>query len=309
MIAHGFPDFSLRDHDLDAPCPDVGWPNMLLVSDERQLEWPEHVAPLSFATFVRGRAAMRFASGAVDLVDGPYVAIARGERFSMTVDEAQATTSLHVFFMRGFVESVGAALVGPSAAILDDEPSASVDLAFAHRLHFPDERLARLLHETARVIGERSYSCGWHEEIFHRLSEALVAAHTDAVARVSRLPALRATTRDELMIRIGRAVDLILSAYEMPLTLDAMARAACMSQYHFLRVFRAAFGITPHLYLTRVRLERARTLLATTSLPITMIAKRVGFDRHTSFTTLFRRHVGMAPVEYRQLCGRRDSQE
>ena len=74
-----------------------------------------------------------------------------------------------------------------------------------------------------------------------------------------------------------RARELIDSQYAQPLDLDELAGTANFSRYHFLRAFRRAFHATPHEYLTRKRIERAKELLAEDQLTVTEICFEVGF--------------------------------
>ena len=81
--------------------------------------------------------------------------------------------------------------------------------------------------------------------------------------------------------------------------LGAIAGAVHMSPYHFLRVFRAVAGVTPHQYLVRTRLRHAAIALATTDQPIADIAFAHGFGDLSTFVTTFRRVFGAAPRAYR----------
>ena len=72
-----------------------------------------------------------------------------------------------------------------------------------------------------------------------------------------------------------------------PLDLDELARAAHFSRYHFLRAFRRAYHATPHGYLTRKRIERAKELLAQSELTVTEICFEVGFESLGSFSNWF----------------------
>ncbi len=71
-------------------------------------------------------------------------------------------------------------------------------------------------------------------------------------------------------------------------------------QVHFARVFAAAYGETPRGYLTRRRLERAKTLLRTANLTVTEVCFTVGFESLGSFSSLFRRVVGQSPSGYQR---------
>ena len=102
-----------------------------------------------------------------------------------------------------------------------------------------------------------------------------------------------------LLPALRRARDLIDRDYPEPLDLDAMARAAGYSRFHFARAFTAAYGETPRAYLTMRRIERAKTLLRTANLSVTEICFLVGFSSLGSFSARFRELVGTSPSEYR----------
>ena len=78
-----------------------------------------------------------------------------------------------------------------------------------------------------------------------------------------------------------------------------LAREAFASEAHFIRSFRAAFGETPHRYLQRRRVERAKELLRATGDSVTEISLAVGFRSLGSFSTTFRELAGASPSGYR----------
>jgi len=100
--------------------------------------------------------------------------------------------------------------------------------------------------------------------------------------------------------RLCQVRDLMRDCLEHELKLTDLSLEAELSAWHFLRAFRAAFGETPHAFLTRLRLERARELLTVSSRPVTEICFDVGFTSLGSFSTLFRRHTGLSPAEFRR---------
>jgi AraC-like DNA-binding protein len=102
-----------------------------------------------------------------------------------------------------------------------------------------------------------------------------------------------------LLPALRRARDLIDREYAEPLDLDAMAGEAGYSRFHFARAFTAAYGETPRTYLTRRRIERAKTLLRTANLSVTEICLLVGFSSLGSFSARFRQLVGRSPSAYR----------
>jgi AraC-like DNA-binding protein len=96
-----------------------------------------------------------------------------------------------------------------------------------------------------------------------------------------------------------RAKDLADARYAERLSVGSMARAAGLSQAHFSREFRRAFGEPPHSYLLTRRLERAAALLRTTDRSVAEICFSVGLRSVGSFTTSFTRAYGVSPTAYR----------
>src|SRR5215210_7879587 len=103
-----------------------------------------------------------------------------------------------------------------------------------------------------------------------------------------------------LLPALRRARDLIDRDYALPLDLDAMSGEAGYSRFHFARAFAAAYGETPGSYLTRRRIERAKTLLRAANLSVTEICLLVGFESLGSFSGRFRELVGQTPSAYRE---------
>ena len=81
--------------------------------------------------------------------------------------------------------------------------------------------------------------------------------------------------------------------------LDAIAGEAAFSKFHFIRLFKMAYGKTPHQYLTQVRIEKAKLLLQSET-SITDVCFSVGFDGISSFTHLFKRFTQLTPSAYQQ---------
>jgi AraC-like DNA-binding protein len=90
--------------------------------------------------------------------------------------------------------------------------------------------------------------------------------------------------------------------------LERLSREACLSRYHFHRLFTRIYRVTPHQYLTRKRIEQARKCLAGNELSITEICNEVGFESIGSFSTLFKKEIGHAPTHYRTRAWERQQQ-
>lgn len=85
-----------------------------------------------------------------------------------------------------------------------------------------------------------------------------------------------------------------------PLTVAQMARRANLSPSRFSAVFRRRFGLSPHQYLLRLRIEHAQSMLTTTDLPLRDIAAACGFADEHHFSKAFKRMSGVSPGAYRE---------
>jgi PAS domain S-box-containing protein len=110
------------------------------------------------------------------------------------------------------------------------------------------------------------------------------------------------TKRNALVDRLlplTPAVSLISTEYHRQLTVAEMAESVTMSVSHFSRTFKSHFGATPHQYLRQVRLMAASDLLATTDLPLSLVASRTGYYDQSHLSNDFVRERGMTPSAYR----------
>ncbi len=105
---------------------------------------------------------------------------------------------------------------------------------------------------------------------------------------------------DETFRRLCRARDFLAASLSDRVTLERAAREACLSPFHFQRLFVRAFGETPHDFLTRRRMETAKELLAGGNLPVTEICFEVGYTSMGTFSTRFAAMVGRPPSVFRR---------
>ncbi|EWT02967.1 AraC family transcriptional regulator [Intrasporangium oryzae NRRL B-24470] len=102
----------------------------------------------------------------------------------------------------------------------------------------------------------------------------------------------------DVLVHLRRARDLADREYAEPLDLDRLAAAAGLSKYHFLRLFKVTYGVTPAEYVSRRRIERAQDLLRATNLTVTEVCHAVGFTSLGSFSSRFRAVVGESPSDF-----------
>ena len=148
------------------------------------------------------------------------------------------------------------------------------------------------LGELAQAIAAQKQTLGL-DEVGHMIAGRFVAIVTGREERPAR-PSLRDRRR-----AVESALWIDDNAHE-DINLAETARAAGISPFHFLRLFAATIGVTPHQYLIRSRLRRAAQRLSAENTSVTDIAYDVGFADLSNFTRTFTRAVGVSPLKFRR---------
>ena len=104
----------------------------------------------------------------------------------------------------------------------------------------------------------------------------------------------------DVLVHLRRARDHADRFYAEQVDVDSLAAVAGLSKYHFLRLFRATYGVTPGEYLSQRRIERAQDLLRATNLTVTEVCHAVGFTSLGSFSSRFRAVVGESPSDFQR---------
>jgi len=100
--------------------------------------------------------------------------------------------------------------------------------------------------------------------------------------------------------RLARARDTLCQALDDKLTLEQVAREATFAPTHFIRVFKAVFGQTPHQVRIDARLELAKRLLIADAMPVTEVCAAVGFSSLGTFSHVFKCRIGTSPSTFRR---------
>jgi AraC family transcriptional regulator len=128
------------------------------------------------------------------------------------------------------------------------------------------------------------------------LAARIIHGYCDSGSRAVTAPASHRLDH----VRLRRVLDYISAHVADQIKLEELARVACLSTFHFARMFTLAIGVPPHRYVSRMRLENAMAEIAAGRLPLAQIALNARFSSQASFTRAFRRATGMTPAEYRR---------
>jgi len=173
---------------------------------------------------------------------------------------------------------------------LDREPR---ELTLADRTYFEDARIASLCQSLANEHWDDPDGLLRTNETAHEVLSLLLRSQGVRRTGLALKGGLSVATRRRLR-------DYIESHLAEPLTIGELAGVAALSEFHLARMFRTSFGLPPAAWIAQQRLERARMLLRTTSLPLLRIAELCGYANASHFSHRFREGVGVSPTAYRQ---------
>jgi AraC family transcriptional regulator len=293
----------------------IGAANAIIWGRARQYHVAEFPGPLSIKSVVRGSGIWETAEAERVVDTGSYLVLNAGRPYSITIDAREIVETFCLFLRPGFVEDVNrvesrdpaALLNDPFAAEQQEEKSAiakgngRLRVEFFETLHGHDALVSPLLRRIYARVRKGAATQEYLEDQFFAVARAMLRVRRRSEKQAARIPAKKLSTRLELYKRLLRGRDFLDSFHAEDLPLNEVAHAACVSPYHFHRLFREVFGETPNQYLQRKRLQRARELLESSDRGVTEISMHVGLERSTSFSALFRRTFGCSPREYRSL--------
>lgn len=102
------------------------------------------------------------------------------------------------------------------------------------------------------------------------------------------------------MLYIRQAKTILDENFDKHITIPQLARQAGINEAKLKEGFRELYGNSIHTHLQQLRLEKAKQLLLTTTMPITDITYHIGYSHVTHFTTLFKKEFGLTPTEWRK---------
>jgi AraC-like DNA-binding protein len=277
----------------------LGKDNVVLQARAKRHQVDNYAGPLSIKTVLDGEVAW-IVNGRELVVDrSSFLILNAGERYSMDIDSVKPVETCCVFFAPGFVEQVALDSTSPLEKALDLPERVAPALPYLSALHGDRERglVGRVQSLAPRCKGALAPS--GFEEDFLLLAGELLQFYKRIREQAARIPAIRESTRQELFRRLRVGREYMHSHLSGPVSLGAVARAACLSPFHFHRGFTQAFQQTPHAYLTGLRLDRARAMIESGS-KVLDACLGVGFSSPSAFSRLFRARYGEAPSAMRR---------
>jgi AraC-like DNA-binding protein len=142
---------------------------------------------------------------------------------------------------------------------------------------------------------------GDNEELKDKLEDVLahfIRVHYDLQRGVASMKMIRQSTKLEIFRRLNWSMEYLHACYAKPVSVKDLAAQSCMSEFHYKRLFKEVFEVTPYQYLKNLRIQQSKDLLCQ-GFPVSDVCKMVGWDDTSSFIRLFRTFTGTTPGQFK----------
>ncbi len=263
-----------------------GRENMVVLGTALQAEYVCDTPLLTVKKSWGGAEQFIFNRKRLAVDDDHYLVLQDGSQYEFQINSPLPVTSMSVFFRPGMAEELSrAASLGPDALLEHGSDTPRQTCFFEEHVR-PTHTAIDLELERLRdgVLSGQTDEL-WLEEQLQNLLWAMRAAEPGYRARGLTLTEASRSAYMELLARVDRAADYLISYQADAITLDDLAAVANLSKYHLVRLFARVHGATPFEFLAKARARTAHRLLSTSDLSIDEVARLSG---HGSRSTLFR---------------------
>jgi AraC-like DNA-binding protein len=263
-----------------------GKEDCIILARARGVEYPPFTQRLSIKSANGGteRYFLSDPARTVGVDEDHFLVLNDGRTYASAIERDCVIESYSIFFAPGLAAHAHSALRTSVSQALAGNASTAADVEFIEYLQPHDDVVTPMLAGIRRRVLAGFDDTQWYEEQLHLLAERLVAQRTRVSIDADSLSALKPATRTEVLRRVLLATDHLHVNFDQDVSLDALAAVACLSKFHFLRLFRQVHGLTPYAFLQRKRARVANRLIATTRLTMEQIATRVGYGSRSQST-------------------------
>lgn len=270
----------------------------IIQSKARQYQWSGS-SWLSIKRFPKGSARYKIGNRDYLLANDECLIVNAGTNYQLTIDSDIETEALCIFFSPKLVSDLTMNIFASHKYLLDNPVIKDKNISLFERRYYLDKKIPPYP-DLGKWMLEVSTEPLGSDEYFYNVLESIFDLNHHAFLAEKKIDFKKKSSREEVYRRIYYARDYIEANWGKSMTLSEIARVATMSPNHLLRCFKMIFQMTPFQYLTRLRLEKASTLLKNTCLPINVIAHSVGYESVSNFSTFFKSKYGASPSEFRK---------
>jgi len=278
--------------------PSQGWPNVILNVSTRHTFRNDIRGPLSLFTNLSGESNIEIGKRRIKVREDFFFVTNHDQYYTLDINHSTPVETFNIHFGEHFTDQVFSSLTQDEANLMENPFNCPGErLEFHNQLYHRDEMVSRLICD---IRNQPDPTACWLEEKLYSLVANLLTKEKNLLKVQSTLPALKTSTRNEILKRLLLVTDYIHEHLQEDLSLEQLAKVGCLSKFHFLRLFKVAFEKTPNQYVNELRMEKGEVLIRDTRLDIHEIALSLGYANASSFSRSFFNHLGVYPTQFRR---------
>jgi len=259
-------------------------------------------ADLSLKFALSGNELYQVGKRELSIYPDSFLVLNKGTQYTSKIDSEVPVESFSITFDQKFLTDFSYSYTSTSNKLLDNpDPTSYSNIDFNETIYpFIGDMRFTVQHLKNHLDSGVQDELLINEYLHHCLINYHRIFNNEVNNKAEKLNFTNRSTRIEILKRLNVAKDFMYTNYNKNVSLEELGQHACLSVNHFLRTFKQAFAVSPHQFLTQLRLQRSRMLLKTTNYPINEIVCLVGFECPSSFIRLFKTRYFITPQKYRQ---------
>ncbi len=228
---------------------------------------------------------------------GSYLLLSGDRDINVEIESKKNVNGICINIHNAIMEAALASYQTPDSPHPDQELAAFFysDHFLENQYRVTNTHLGIRLQQLGRDVQASVFSVeDINDELFYTLAEEIIKDQVPVFRELQQIPVLKTATKKDLYRRILRGREYMDLSFAAQLSIELVARQAAMSEYHFFRLFKSVYGISPHQYILRKRLEAGMALLQK-EYSVSSAAIECGFSDIYSFSKAFKKHFGVTP--------------
>ena len=274
--------------------------NIVMYSACRSLD-----ANLSFKNFsikyvISGDEIYRLKEQDYTLKGGDYLLCNKHCEGKVFIDSKTHVKGICIDIASEMVSEIVASLIAPDTNISD----LTLDRYFNSQDFLEQQYKAKTTHLGSQLIHldnmiqKNPYdNYQFDPEFYYRLSEGIVADYIPVVKQFQAIRSVKSETKKDLLRKLAKGKTFIELYYKMEIDIARVAEESNISQYHFFRLFRDVYGVSPYQYIKQKRMQAASEILLKQRLPLAQLAMEVGYSDIFSFSKAYKQYFGCPPSQ------------
>ncbi len=279
-----------------------GWPNVILNTKSSHTERDNIVGPFSFFYNLSGLSRVRIDKSWYRVSDGFYCISNKGQTYDLHVPKDEHAETFNIHFGQSLYEDVIQQVTKTQQMLLDGAvPDSVQEVELLPKTDLVSQALSsnlmqlqdRLINAGGELAADLEY------ELTSGILELILSNSLEKLKKANNINSVKSATRQELFRRINVGLDYIHDNRLIDIDLDGICQASGLSKFHFIRVFKEAYGLTPTSYLSKLKLRKAIEQLEETENEISDIGHQLGFSELSAFSRFIKKETGKAPSFFR----------